>query len=216
MLHQKKDLHSCYFAAQTMRTKIQSSFHELPVVSHTSLRDSLLEHISQITKNTDAVIVTQVNNSGKFKSIISFLHQSYSPFTKTFFWYILLLKQLCLALADLILQMASWQDPVIDLVQKFGNNEESLWPLLEILIVLPEEINSRFLRLGDNRRQQITDNFTRNGNCVLEFFVSIIESSIFLFILIGKLDIIFHIFSDCVLEKNWRCSNIHTSSQMFH
>jgi transportin-3 len=60
MLQQKKDLESCYFAAQTMRTKIQLSFHELPVVSHVSLRDSLLDHILQINKNTDAVIVTQV------------------------------------------------------------------------------------------------------------------------------------------------------------
>lgn len=60
MLQQKKDLESCYFAAQTMRTKIQQSFHELPVVSHVSLRDSLLDHISQINKNTNAVIVTQV------------------------------------------------------------------------------------------------------------------------------------------------------------
>ncbi|XP_001602761.1 transportin-3 [Nasonia vitripennis] len=135
MLQQKKDLESCYFAAQTMRTKIQQSFHELPVVSHVSLRDSLLDHISQINKNTNAIIVTQ----------------------------------LCLALADLILQMASWQEPVIDLLQKFGDNPASLWPLLEILTVLPEEVNSRFLRLGANRRQNIVTNFTNNGNGVLEF-----------------------------------------------
>lgn len=69
--------------------------------------------------------------------------------------------------------MASWQEPVIDLLQKFGDNPASLWPLLEILTVLPEEVNSRFLRLGANRRQNIVTNFTNNGNGVLEFLVCI-------------------------------------------
>lgn len=60
MLQQKRDLESCYFAAQTMRTKIQMSFHELPAESHNSLRDSLMEHISQVNDATNTVIVTQV------------------------------------------------------------------------------------------------------------------------------------------------------------
>lgn len=60
MLQQKRDLESCYFAAQTMRTKIQMSFHELPTEAHISLRDSLLDHISQINEHTNSVIVTQV------------------------------------------------------------------------------------------------------------------------------------------------------------
>ena len=38
MLHQKVDVESCYIAAQTMRTKIQCSFHELPKESHHSLK----------------------------------------------------------------------------------------------------------------------------------------------------------------------------------
>lgn len=60
MLQQKRDIESCYFAAQTMRTKIQSSFHELPTEAHTSLRDSLMDHISQINEHTNSAIVTQV------------------------------------------------------------------------------------------------------------------------------------------------------------
>lgn len=60
MLQQKRDIESCYFAAQTMRTKIQLSFHELPLEAHTSLRDSLMEHISQINEHTNSAIVTQV------------------------------------------------------------------------------------------------------------------------------------------------------------
>lgn len=60
MLQQKRDINSCYFAAQTMRAKIQSYFHELPPESHASLKDSLLTHISQINGNTNQAIVKQV------------------------------------------------------------------------------------------------------------------------------------------------------------
>lgn len=84
LLHHKRDLESCYFAAQTMRSKIQQSFHELPLEAHSSLRDSLLEHISQTNMNTNPIIITQ----------------------------------LCLALADLSLQMVSWEQPVFDLVDR--------------------------------------------------------------------------------------------------
>ena len=60
MLQQKRDVQSCYFAAQTMRTKIQLCFQELPVEAHISLRDSLMNHISQINEHTNSAIVTQV------------------------------------------------------------------------------------------------------------------------------------------------------------
>lgn len=93
-----------------MRSKIQQSFHELPLDAHISLRDSLLEHISQITEHTNSVIVTQ----------------------------------LCLALADLALQMTTWQGASIDLINRYS--QTNLWPLLEILTVLPEELESRSVR----------------------------------------------------------------------
>lgn len=60
MLQQKRDLESCYFAAQTMRTKIQYSFHELPTEAHISLRDSLMQHLEQVNDSTNSVIVTQL------------------------------------------------------------------------------------------------------------------------------------------------------------
>ncbi|GFG31613.1 hypothetical protein Cfor_03192, partial [Coptotermes formosanus] len=133
MLQQKRDLESCYFAAQTMRTKIQFSFHELPTEAHNSLRDSLMEHIGQVNDATNTVIVTQ----------------------------------LCLALADLALQMSSWQKPVVDLIGKFGRT--NVWPLLEILTVLPEEVNSRLLRLGANRRLEVMQEFGSTAPTVTEF-----------------------------------------------
>lgn len=93
-----------------MRTKIHHSFHELPTEAHESLRNSLLEHISQINEDTNTVIVTQ----------------------------------LCLALADLILQMPTWQQASLDLISRFSRS--NMWPLLEILTVLPEELESRSVR----------------------------------------------------------------------
>ncbi|KAG8222278.1 hypothetical protein J437_LFUL003259 [Ladona fulva] len=132
MLHQKRDLESCYFAAQTMRTKIQLSFHELPPESHISLRDSLIEHISQVNEQTNTIIVTQ----------------------------------LCLALADLALLMAQWQKPLEDLIKRFG--QSNLWPLLEILTVLPEEVNSRSLRLGANRRNDVMGELKSSSKMVSE------------------------------------------------
>lgn len=73
MLHEKRNIESCYFAAQTMRTKIQFSFHELPQEAHISLRDSLLEHISQINEHTNSAIVTQVSIC--FSIILSFFNK---------------------------------------------------------------------------------------------------------------------------------------------
>ena len=105
------DVESCYFAAQTMRSKIQHSFHELPETAHVSLRDSLLDHVANVTAGTSNVIVTQ----------------------------------LCLAVADLVLLMPSWSSPVQDLLTRLGQAQTTT--LLEILVFLPEEVDSRWDRL---------------------------------------------------------------------
>ncbi|XP_055375731.1 transportin-3 [Condylostylus longicornis] len=135
LLQQKRDLQSCYFAAQTMRNKIQNSFHELPLSSHESLRDSLIAHIGQIRNDTDPIIVTQ----------------------------------LCLAIADLALLMSSWKDPVISLIETLSQRPDSIWPLLEILTLIPEEIDSRYLRLGSNRRAEIHKTLEGSAQTVMNF-----------------------------------------------
>lgn len=135
LLHLKRDLESCYFAAQTMRTKIHQSFHELPPEVHDSLRDSVLEHISQINESTSTVIVTQ----------------------------------LCVALADLALQMPSWQKPTLDLINRFS--QSNIWPLLEILTVFPEELESRSVRLGENRRVEVLEEMKFCAPVINEFLM---------------------------------------------
>jgi len=53
--------------------------------------------------------------------------------------------QLSIALSDLILQMPSWQRAPLDLINRFSNHSY-IWPLIEVLTVLPEEIENRSVR----------------------------------------------------------------------
>ncbi|XP_030844509.1 transportin-3 isoform X2 [Strongylocentrotus purpuratus] len=121
LLQMKRDVETCYFAAQTMRTKIQYSFHELPGQSHEMLRDSLINHMQTMSDPKFHVITTQ----------------------------------LCLALADLALQMTQWKNSASFLIHRFYSSNATHMPLLiELLTVLPEEVDSHSLRLGLNRREE--------------------------------------------------------------
>ncbi|XP_055614222.1 transportin-3 isoform X2 [Uranotaenia lowii] len=137
LLQQKHDLNSCIFASQTMRNKIQNSFHELPESAHDSLRQSLLEHISHITLETKPVIVTQLS----------------------------------LALADLALLMSSWHKPVVTLLERFSNNPHMMNAVIELLTLIPEEINSRYLRLGANRRKDVLTELETDSNLVCDYLL---------------------------------------------
>ncbi|KAM4747695.1 transportin-3 isoform 1-T1 [Rhinophrynus dorsalis] len=137
LLQIRQDVESCYFAAQTMKVKIQTSFYELPTDSHVSLRDSLLSHIQNL-KDLSPVIVTQ----------------------------------LALAIADLALQMASWKGCVQTLVESYSNDVTSLPFLLEILTVLPEEVHSRSLRIGANRRAEIIEDLAYYSSTVVSLLMT--------------------------------------------
>ncbi|KAK1169089.1 transportin-3 isoform X2 [Acipenser oxyrinchus oxyrinchus] len=142
LLQLKQDVESCYFAAQTMKMKIQTSFYELPAETHISLRDSLLSHIQNL-KDLSPVIVTQ----------------------------------LALAIADLALQMASWKGCVHTLIEKYSNDVSSLLFLIEILTVLPEEVHSRSLRIGANRRTEIIEDLAYYSSTVVTLLMSCVEKT---------------------------------------
>ena len=57
LLINKSDIASCYFAAQTLRTKIQNNFQELPENSYSSLKDSIINHLKSID---ETVVQTQL------------------------------------------------------------------------------------------------------------------------------------------------------------
>ncbi|XP_023333907.1 transportin-3 isoform X1 [Eurytemora carolleeae] len=142
LLQRKLDVETCYFAAQTLRSKIQSNFNELPTEVHESLRNSLLEHLRAITGTTDTVIRTQ----------------------------------LCLAMADLILLMPEWKEAVPELMQKLSEPNQIL-TLLEVLMLLPEEVDSRHLRLGANRRQEVKEDLQKSSAAMSQLLQSCLNTS---------------------------------------
>ncbi|CAG9785869.1 unnamed protein product [Diatraea saccharalis] len=141
LLQQQKDIHSCYFAAQTMRSKVQHNLSELPVEALVSLRDSLVAHLERTSPDTSAAILTQLS----------------------------------LALADLALQMPSWQNCVADLITSFSNKND--YALLEVLTVLPQEIDSTNLKLGENRREEIKQELRAHAQIVNLFLKESIVNS---------------------------------------
>ncbi|XP_019753175.1 transportin-3 isoform X3 [Hippocampus comes] len=142
LLQLQQDVESCYFAAQTMKMKIQTSFYELPPDSHNALRDSLLSHIQNL-KGLSPIIVTQ----------------------------------LALAIADLALQMASWKGCVHTLIEKYNGDVGSMPFLIEILTVLPEEVHSRSLRIGANRRTEIIEDLAYYSSTVVTLLASCVEKA---------------------------------------
>uniref|UniRef100_A0A671UDG4 Transportin-3 n=2 Tax=Eupercaria TaxID=1489922 RepID=A0A671UDG4_SPAAU len=142
LLQLKQDVESCYFAAQTMKMKIQTSFFELPPETHNALRDSLLTHIQNL-KDLSPIIVTQ----------------------------------LALAIADLALQMASWKGCVHTLIEKYNNDISSMPFLIEILTVLPEEVHSRSLRIGANRRTEIIEDLAYYSSTVVTLLTTCVEKT---------------------------------------
>ncbi|XP_063822834.1 transportin-3 [Ostrinia nubilalis] len=141
LLHQKKDIQSTYFAAQTMRSKVQNNLSELPPEAIISLRDSLVSHLEGMPPDTSSAILTQ----------------------------------LCLALADLALQLPSWENCISELIKTFSNKND--YALLEILTVLPQEIDSSKLKLGENRREDIKQELRSNSQNVNLFLKESIVNS---------------------------------------
>uniref|UniRef100_A0A8U8C5Q3 Uncharacterized protein n=1 Tax=Geospiza parvula TaxID=87175 RepID=A0A8U8C5Q3_GEOPR len=136
LLQIHQDVESCYFVAQTMKMKIQTSFYELPTDSHASLRDSLLSHIQNL-KDLSPVIVTQVALS--------------------------------------VLLPSAEVSPVPH--GRYSNDVTSLPFLLEILTVLPEEVHSRSLRIGANRRTEIIEDLAYYSSTVVSLLVTCVEKA---------------------------------------
>ncbi|KAI6184207.1 Transportin-3 [Aphelenchoides bicaudatus] len=81
--------------------------------------------------------------------------------------------QLCVALADLYLQVPEWNNFVAELLSKFAElaQKDSKYShvLLELLKVFPEELQNRSLRIGDNRRNTVQQELAAQTEHVLAF-----------------------------------------------
>ncbi|XP_069765925.1 transportin-3-like isoform X3 [Narcine bancroftii] len=71
--------------------------------------------------------------------------------------------------------MTSWKSCVQMLIEKYGNNESALPFLLEILTVLPEEVHSRSLRIGTNRRTEVIEDLAYHASLVIGLLTAYME-----------------------------------------
>lgn len=62
--------------------------------------------------------------------------------------------------------MSSWKNAAVDIASRYNSLKTCF--ILELLTVLPEEVNSRTLRLGANRRSEIYSEFSENLSSVNE------------------------------------------------
>ena len=86
-----------------------------------------------------------------------------------------ILTQLALALADLILLMSEWNSAINETIQRLKGAKP--WVLLEVLVVLPEEVSSRLLRLGANRRNEVIEELKQNAIQVDDFLKACVSQN---------------------------------------
>ncbi|KAI6227965.1 Transportin-3 [Aphelenchoides besseyi] len=88
--------------------------------------------------------------------------------------------QLCVALADLYLQVPEWNDFIAELLNKFAeltqNDVRYAHILLELLKVFPEELTNSQLRIGDNRRNAVQKELAAQTPAVLTCLEMICQS----------------------------------------
>lgn len=82
------------------------------------------------------------------------------------------LKQLCLALADLVLQMPQTNDYLLALLSVL---EQKQTVLLTLMTVIPEEYRNKNLRLGDRRRNQVYEEFEKSCPQILHLIQRMME-----------------------------------------
>ncbi|VDM94956.1 unnamed protein product [Thelazia callipaeda] len=79
-----------------------------------------------------------------------------------------IITQLCLALCDLYLQVPEWSNFVVEVLERFGTPEKTP-VLLTFLKTLSEEVQSTYLRIGDNRRRVINTELAQKTQAVVHF-----------------------------------------------
>ena len=156
------------FAAQTLRTKLQLDYHQLPANAAAPLRDAIVQLVRAHADGTTAAA-----SGGKA-----------------------IRTALCVALATLALNMADWHTPLQDVTSVLvgdlstasaaapGTNDSATaaarWEaLLQFVSVLPEEVNeSRRSRLSEEQLQErIRRLLQDNAEEVLRLLIASVEST---------------------------------------
>ncbi|GMS82220.1 hypothetical protein PENTCL1PPCAC_4395, partial [Pristionchus entomophagus] len=144
LLREKRDAVSVCFAAQTIRQKILKNLKELPTESLMSLRESLTSHLASI----------QMTSFDPLNDVTA--------------------TQLCLAIADLYIQVHDWKNWVAELLNTFTSMDGDRTRMLLVLLrVFPEEVDS--IRVGENRRREVREEIAVNSHSVLMFLSYVLE-----------------------------------------
>ena len=77
-------------------------------------------------------------------------------------------------MADLILLMPEWTNALSELMSKLSGSPATVPALLEVLLLLPEEVDSRHLKLGSNRRSQIKQMLSLSAPHIAQFLHSML------------------------------------------
>ncbi|KAL9051098.1 MAG: hypothetical protein Q9162_006222 [Coniocarpon cinnabarinum] len=87
--------------------------------------------------------------------------------------------QLCVCLALLAIQMLEWKNPLENVVQTFGSNQQNYPAMLEFLHVLPEEVNEgRKINLTEDELSERTvELLSDNAQIVLQLLTQYAQSS---------------------------------------
>ncbi|XP_077580589.1 importin-13-like isoform X2 [Stigmatopora nigra] len=152
LLHPEKLPEVQFFGASTLHIKISSHWNDLPADQHENLRVQLLSHI---------------------------LHFSSGPK--------MVLTRLCVALASMSLNLIphAWSQPVADMVNAFQPQSREgprstqdphlhCLALLELLVVLPEEFQSK--RLERTRRAQLKEALAGEWSAVCPLLRQLLQS----------------------------------------
>ncbi|CAO4367470.1 unnamed protein product [Caenorhabditis nigoni] len=136
---------ACYFASQTLRTKILKKFDQLPPDQYEALRQSLLQHLAR----HGAVA-----------------HDAQSEATTT---------QLCLAIADLYIQVPTWNNWIFELLAQCQSLEGDRTQMtLTLLQVFPEEAEN-IRGIGENRRAAIREELAACEQPMISFLSHVLE-----------------------------------------
>ncbi|RCN29206.1 exportin 1-like protein [Ancylostoma caninum] len=83
--------------------------------------------------------------------------------------------QLCLAVADLYIQVPEWNNWVAELLNRFSALEgDRTRMLLTLLRVFPEEV--QYSKVGENRRNEIRNELAASGTSVFSYLSQVLES----------------------------------------
>uniref|UniRef100_A0A1I7T5Y1 Importin N-terminal domain-containing protein n=1 Tax=Caenorhabditis tropicalis TaxID=1561998 RepID=A0A1I7T5Y1_9PELO len=136
---------ACYFASQTLRTKILKKFSQLPPDQYEPLRQSLLQHLDRHGASA---------------------HDAQSEATAT---------QLCLAIADLYIQVPTWNNWIFELLNQCQSLEgDRTIMTLTLLQVFPEEVEN-IRGIGENRRIAIREELAGCEQPMISFMSHVLE-----------------------------------------